>query len=611
MMREKIIMRSFLSILLCSTLLMVCTKTNQQDNIFKATPFSLSQVRLLDSPFKDAMDRTCAYLYFLDPDRMLYSFRENYGLSTLDAEPPGGWEKPDGKLRGHTMGHFLVALSQAHASTGDSVYKTKAAYIIEELGKCQDLAVSRGYNPGYLSAYGEWQFEELEQLQTYPNIWAPYYTQHKIISGLLACYHYLESTKALDIAKKMGLWIHSRLSRVTPSQLQKMWDIYIAGEFGGMNDVLAELHVLTGDQKFIEAARYFDHDKIFIPCAANHDSLSGNHANQTIPKITGSLRVFEQTEERKYFDIAANFWDMATGHHMYIIGGISEGEMFRDPDKIGTLLTEKTCETCCTYNMLKLTKQLFMHGPVAKYMDYYERGLYNHILASQDNRSDHGFTTYFVPLKPGSLKRYSNDYHSFSCCHGTGLENHTKYGESIYFHDNSNLWVNLFIPSELNWREKNIFIRQETTFPGEPGTTLLIKGNGKFTLKIRRPSWAGEGFSVKINDVETLITTIPGSYFTLDWNWEDGDKVSITLPMEFHVEYTPDVRDVGGIMLGPILLGGENVDDLHVLNLDVSNPGQAFSRDNDDPLHFKSNGISFVPFYQIHGVPYSVYFKID
>lgn len=604
-------MRSFLTILLCCASLMLCTKTQQQDKIFKAKPFPLSRIKLLDSPFKDAMDRTCAYLRFLDPDRMLYSFRENYGLSTLDAEPLGGWEKPDGKLRGHSIGHFLVALSQAYASTGDEVYKTKAEYIITELGKCQDLAISRGYSPGYLSAYGEWQFEELEQLQTYPNIWAPYYTQHKIISGMLACYHHLESIKALDIAKKMGLWIHSRLSMVDPAQLQKMWDIYIAGEFGGMNDVLAELNAITVDKKYTEAAHFFDHDKIFIPCAANHDSLSGNHANQTIPKITGSLRIFEQTDERKYFDIAANFWNMVTEHHMYIIGGTSEGEMFRDPDKIGALLTEKTCETCCTYNMLKLTKQLFMHDPAAGYMDYYERGLYNHILASQDTRSDHGFATYFVPLKPGSQKRYSNDYDSFSCCHGTGLENHTKYGESIYFHDDSCLWVNLFIASELDWREKNITIRQETRFPEEPSTTLIINGSGMFDMKIRRPSWAGEGFSIKMNDVDQSIKAVPGSYLTIGRNWKDGDRISIRLPLEFRVEYTPDVTDVGGIMVGPILLGGENVNALYTITLDSTNPGRAFSRDSDDPLHFKYDGSSFVPFYRIHGVPYSVYFKIN
>lgn len=604
-------MKTFYTILLCCALLLVCTNTYRQDEIFKARPFPLSRIELLDSPFKDAMDRTCAYLRFLDPDRVLYSFRKNYGLSTLDAEPLGGWEKPDGKLRGHSMGHFLVALSQAYASTGDEVYRTRAEYMITELGKCQDLAVSRGYSPGYLSAYGEWQFEELEQLQTYPNIWAPYYTQHKIISGLLACYHHLGSTKALDIAKKMGLWIHSRLSRVDPAQLQKMWDIYIAGEFGGMNDVLAELHAITGDKKYIEAAHFFDHDKIFIPCAANHDSLSGNHANQTIPKIIGSLRVFERTDESKYFDIAANFWDMVTGHHMYIIGGTSEGEMFRDPDKIGALLTEKTCETCCTYNMLKLTKQLFMHDPAAGYMDYYERGLYNHILSSQDTRSEHGFTTYFVPLKPGSQKRYSNDYDSFSCCHGTGMENHTKYGESIYFHDDSRLWVNLFIASELDWREKNITVRQETRFPEEPSSTLIINGSGMFDMKIRRPSWAGEGFSIRINDVDQSIAAVPGSYLTLSRNWKDGDRISVTLPMEIRVEYTPDVADVGGIMVGPILLGGENVNALRTITLDSTDPGRAFSRDSDDPLHFTCDSISFVPFYRIHGVPYSVYFKIN
>ena len=606
-------MRSCIVIIVLAMLLSACAKEipERTTGTFEANPFPLSRVTLLDSPFKDAMERTTNYLRFLDADRMLYSFRENYGLPTMDAEPPRGWESPDGKLRGHSMGHFLVALSQTYASTGDEQYKTKADYIITELGKCQALAEERGYNPGYLSAYGEYQFDELEQLQRYPNIWAPYYTQHKIISGLLAAYYHMGSTEALEIAKKMGNWTYERLRKVDRSQLQKMWDIYIAGEYGGSNEVLAELNAITGDSKHLTTAQYFDHDKIFIPCAANEDKLSGNHANQTIPKITGALRIYDQTDELKYYDIAANFWNMVTGHHMYIIGGTSEGEMFRDPDRIGELLTRNTCETCCTYNMLKLTKQLFMHDPQAAYMDYYERGLYNHILASQDPRSDHGFVTYSVPLQPGGVKRYGNDYNAFSCCHGTGMENHTKYGESIYFHNDDILWINLFIPSELDWKEKNITILQETKFPEEQGTTVIIKGSGEFAVKIRRPFWAQEGFSVKINDVEQDISAEPGSYLTLDRAWRSGDRITVGMPFQIRVEYTPDVVDVGGVMYGPVLLGSENVNELRTLRINLTDPAQPFSPDPRDPLRFYSNNTSFIPFYDIHGTSYSVYFKTD
>jgi len=301
---------------------------------------------------------------------------------------------------------------------------------------------------------------------------------------------------------------------------------------------------------------------------------------------------------------------MVIDHHMYIIGGTSEGEIFRDPDKIGTFLTDKTCETCCTYNMLKLTKQLFMHDPKAEYMDYYERGLYNHILASQHDQSNHGFTTYFVPLKPGAKKRYSNDYHSFSCCHGTGMENHTKYGECIYFHKNDTLWINLFIPSELTWKRKNITIRQETGFPEEQGSTFIIGGNQTFSIKIRRPFWAQDGFSIRINDVVQSKSTEPGTYVTIHRNWRDGDKISVDLPFQYRVEYTPDVTDVGGIMYGPVLLGGENINSLVILNLDHSNLMNLFIEDENDPLHFTFQGISFQPFYRIHDTPYSVYFNI-
>ena len=390
-----------------------------------------------------------------------------------------------------------------------------------------------------------------------------------------------------------------------------MWDIYIAGEYGGMNEVLAELYAITGEQRYLDAALFFDHDKIFIPCAENLDRLAGNHANQTIPKITGALRIYDQNKTQKYIDIAANFWHMVTHSHMYIIGGTSEGEMFKEPNRIGEFLTNRTCETCCTYNMLKLTKQLFLHNPLPSYMDYYERALYNHILASQDARSEHGFTTYFIPLEPGSRKRYSNDYRSFSCCHGTGMENHTKYAESIYFHADSILWINLFIPSELDWRDKNITIRQETHFPEEQGTKLQINGKGTFALKIRRPFWATRDFKVAINSAEHSISSEPGSYVTINRTWENGDTVTISMPFDFRVEYTRDIPNIGGIMYGPILLGGENVTSLQSLSLNPSVPSGAFVQDSKNPLHFTLQNISFVPFYKIHGIPYSVYFKIE
>ena len=426
-------MRTFSPVILTILLIFSCAQQRESDTFdlsisesFELKPFPLSRIALLEGPFHNAMERTTNYLKFLDADRMLYNFRRNYGLPTLGVEPLGGWEKPDGKLRGHSTGHFLVALAQAYASTGEKVFKEKAEYVIAELAKCQQLAPERGYGEGYLSAYGEYQFEELEQLQTYPNIWAPYYTQHKILSGLLACFYHLDSDRALDIAVKMADWVYARLRKVESAQLQKMWNIYIAGEYGGMNEVLAELHAITGEPKYLAAAHFFDHDKIFAPCADNVDALAGNHANQTIPKITGALRIYDQSSDTRYFALASNFWRMVTGSRMYIIGGTSEAEMFKETNRIGAFLTNKTCETCCTYNMLKLSKQLFLHQPDAAYMDYYERALYNHILASQDTRSEHGFTTYFVPLNAGGRKRYSNDYRSFTCCHGTGMENHTK-----------------------------------------------------------------------------------------------------------------------------------------------------------------------------------------
>ena len=520
-------------------------------------PFALKDVTLHESLFTKNRDKTIAYLKFLDVDRLLHSFRRAAGLPS-HAKACGGWEKPDCKLRGHSLGHVMSALGQAYAGSRDPELIRKLDYIVSELAKCQNALPARGNPPGFLSAYGIEQFNQLEALTTYPSIWAPYYTLHKILAGLIAAYRLAGNEKAMKVAVKIADWVFLQLRDVPDSRLQQMWDLYIAGEYGGMNEALAELYDITGKKKYLATAVQFDKKRLLDQLAENRDKLSGLHANQHIPQVIGYLRVYDMMRDPRYLNAACNFWQMVTLHHIYINGGVSDGEMFKDPDRVASFITDKTCETCCAYNMLKLSRRLFCHDPRAEYMDYYERVLYNQILASQDPNAAHTAVTYFMPLNPGGRKTYSNDYDEFTCCPGTGMENHTKYQDSIYFHsrDNGVMYVNLFIPSTLNWREKGVKIIQETRFPERGESLLTIHGEGEFQLKVRVPYWVKRDFTIRINGRNSDVAWRPGTYATLDRKWHDGDKVALSMPFHPRLERLPDIPDIAGIMMGPILLVG-------------------------------------------------------
>ena len=378
--------------------------------------------------------------------------------------------------------------------------------MIEELGKCQDAMEASGkFNYGFLSGYSEEQFDKLEEFVPYPKIWAPYYTLHKIMAGLIDCYELGENERALEIVSKLGDWVYNRLSKLSKEHLNKMWGMYIAGEFGGMNEVMARLYTFTGKEIHLEAAKLFDNDKLFYPMACNVDTLGGvhglntrrgMHANQHAPQVLGALKTYEANKDPYYYDVAKNFWDMVVSSHIYNIGGTGSGEMFKPPNVIAKYITDKTAETCVTYNMLKLTRELFFYSPDAKYMDYYERAFYNHILASQDQSGPVGGSTYFMPLFPGLRKRF--DTRGNTCCHGTGLENHIKYQESIYFqsNDSSTLYVNLYIPSVLDWREKGIKVTQTNylSIKSQPRN----RGNGSLQ-SIAGSILARRGFEVTVN----------------------------------------------------------------------------------------------------------------
>lgn len=512
----------------------------------KARSFPLKNVRLLDGPFKDAMERNRQYLVELDTDRLLHNFRVNAGFPS-SAEPLGGWEEPDCELRGHFVGHFLTACALMYSAMGDEVLKRKAETIVSELGKCQEALGESGY----LSAYPE---EFIDRVIEGTRVWAPWYTLHKIFAGLLDIYIHCGNKEALEIVEKMAAWAKMRTDRLDDEQMQRMLRV----EFGGMNDILANLYAVTGNPDHLALARRFDHKVFFEPLAEHRDELRGLHVNTQIPKVIGAAREYELTGDDYYSKIASYFWDQVVNARSYCTGGTSNYEGWgSDPYQLAGQLSNATHETCCTYNMLKLTRHLFSWNPDPAYADYYERALLNGILPTLDPET--AMTMYYVPMESGWYKTFGTPFDSFWCCTGTGIENHAKYGDSIYFHDNKGLFVNLFIASELNWPEKDVILRQETRFPEEEGTTLTIRARKKirFDLRLRIPYWATKGVTVKVNGQKQDIKGVPASYLTLSRKWADGDTVSVEMPMSLHLWEMPDDPTVAAIFYGPLTLTGE------------------------------------------------------
>ncbi|WP_433472732.1 beta-L-arabinofuranosidase domain-containing protein [Spirillospora sp. CA-142024] len=528
------------------------------------SPFSLSDVTLLDSPFRANMTRTCAYLKFIDPDRLLHTFRLNVGLPS-SAEPCGGWEAPNVQLRGHSTGHLLSALAQAHANTGDDAYAAKGRYIVGELAKCQAASPAAGFGEGYLSAFEEAVFDQMEA-GGHP--WAPYYTLHKIMAGLLDQYRLSGDAQALTVLKGMAAWAGTRTGKLSRERMQAVLRV----EFGGMNDVLAELYQVTRDPRHLETARRFDHEEIYGPLAERRDALDGYHANTQIPKIVGAMREYEATGDTRYRAIAAFFWDTVVHHHSYVIGGNSNNELFGPPGEIVSRLGSDTCENCNSYNMLKLSRLLFMHDPdESAYMDYYEWTLLNQMLGEQDPVSEHGFVTYYTGLFPGSQREgkgglgaapgsYSSDYDNFSCDHGTGMETHTKFADSIYFRSGNALYVNLFIPSEVTWAERGVRLRQETGYPHSDTTRLTVAdGSSRFALKIRIPGWLdarGRRPRIRVNGAAVPVRARPGGYATIERRWRRGDAVEVSMPMAPVWRKAPDNPCVQAVTVGPVVLAG-------------------------------------------------------
>jgi DUF1680 family protein len=510
----------------------------------KARPFDLRDVRLRAGPQLAALDVNKKYMMALEPDRLLHTFRVTAGLPST-AAPLGGWEAPDNELRGHFSGHYLSACALMWAQTGDVAVRDRGASMVAELAKCQQK-----HGNGYLSAFPT---ELFDRLKAGRRVWAPFYTYHKIMAGLLDSWTLAENAQALEMVKDMATWVRNYVQPVPNEQWQRMLGV----EYGGMNDLLYELAGVTNDAQWAELAHKFDHEKVLAPLAIGRDELKGVHANTTIPKILGIARRYERSGEDRSRTIATYFWNDVTAMRSYATGGTSNDEEWQgEPGQLAKAIGPMSQETCCTYNMLKLTRTLFGWQPDVRYADFYERAYFNGILPTQHPVD--GEKAYYTPLGSGYWKLFGTPNAGFWCCHGTGVESFAKLADSVYFHDGAGIWVNLFVPSVVTWRAKGMILSQETRFPESDTTTLMVRMTepSRMALRVRVPYWVADGGSAKLNGRPLDAFAAPGSYLVLDRVWRDGDRLEVRLPMALHAHAMPDDGSVQAVMFGPLVLAG-------------------------------------------------------
>ncbi len=514
----------------------------------QAESFALSDVRLLPSRFADNMRRDSAWMMSLAADRLLHNFRTMAGVYAgkeggyMTVKKLGGWESADCELRGHAVGHYLSGCALLYAATESEVFKFKGDSIVSGLAEVQQALGS-----GYLSAFPE---ELINRNLRGERVWAPWYTLHKLLCGLMDQYVLTGNQQALDIANGMAQWAYAKLKGETEETRARM----LHNEFGGVNEAFYNLYSLTGSEECLWLARYFYHNDVMDPLKAKNADMGTKHANTFIPKVIAEARNYELTGSAESRELAQFFCDLMQ-RHIFCTGECSDKEHFFDPDKMSEHLSGYTGETCCTYNMLKLARHLFCWKAQSTLADFYERALYNHILGQQDPST--GMVCYFLPLLSGSHKVYSTPEHSFWCCVGSSFESQAKYGEAIYYHKGSELWVNLFIPSVLNWKEQGVTLTQQTKFPEEETTTLTLTSvaGSSFAINLRYPQWSGEPV-VRVNGKRIKISARRGEYVRLERDWRQGDQVTITYPMSLHLERTPDNPRRAAIMYGPIVLAG-------------------------------------------------------
>lgn len=519
----------------------------------KAKPFPMGQVRLLpDSVYSRSRDWNSAYMARLQADRLLYTFRANAGLPVGLAKPLGGWEQPENgkrssELRGHFCGHYLSASAQLAAS-GDRKARATGDYIVAELAKCQ-----RQLGGKYLSAFPDSWFDRLEKGE---RVWAPFYTIHKIMAGLFDMYRLAGNKQALAVLEGMAAWVDEWTAPKTEPQMQRILEI----EFGGMGETLYNLAAVTGEDRWAVAGDRFQKKSFLNPLALRRDELRGLHANTHIPQIIAAAKRYELSGDTRFQDAARYFFDEVSMARSYVTAGTSSAELWlAPPRRLAAELraTVNNAECCCAHAMLKLARVLYGWDPNPRYFDYYERSLLNHRIGTI--RPNVGTTQYFLSLNPGFWKTFCTEERTFWCCTGTGVEEFSKLNDSIFWRDEEGVYVNLFIPSELDWTERGFRLRQETGFPESERTTLTVTkaGPGALALRLRIPGWLRSAPAVKLNGKALDASAAPGSYLTLKRAWKAGDKVEMELPMELSVEATPDDPVMQAFRYGPLVLAGD------------------------------------------------------
>lgn len=603
--------------------------------------FPLQDVRLLDSPFSKAVEINREYLLAHDPDRLLAPFRREAGLAAK-AKPYGNWES-DG-LDGHTAGHYLSAISLMMASgeDPDGEFQRRLNAMVDELERIQE-ANGDGYLGGVPGSKELWGCIAEGRVELMRTKWVPWYNLHKMFAGLRDAYLLGENKKARDILVRLGDWCEKVTSGLSDKQMQRM----LAVEYGGMNEVLADVYQITGNRKYLELAKRFNHRAVFEPLEKSQDRLTGLHANTQIPKIVGMEHIASLAQSDTLHNGAVFFWNTVTQSRSLAFGGNSVSEHFNAPNDFSSVIEHREGpESCNTYNMLRLTEKLFVAEAKAVYADYYERALYNHILASIHPEKP-GYV-YFTPIRPDHYRVYSQPEHAFWCCVGTGMENPGRYGAFIYAQDKEGVYVNLFIPSQLSVSDRGLVLRQETKFPDEERTSIhmQLEKAATFTLKVRHPAWVKAGdFAVKINGEFVDVESTPSSYAAIWRKWQNGDTVDVELPMHTQVERLPDGSDWVAILHGPIVLakpaGTDRMDGLfadegrmaHVAHgpmvpLDkvpslLTTEKELVTHVEPDasagPLHFRikdviepaaPSGLPLIPFFRLHEQRYQMYWKL-
>lgn len=596
-----------------------------------AESFELQDVRLLPGRFRDNMMRDSVWMVSIGVDRLLHGFRTTAGVFAgreggyATVKKLGGWESLDCELRGHTTGHLLSALSLMYAATGSEVFKLKGDSLVAGLAEVQ-----AAFGNGYLSAYPE---ELINRNIRATSVWAPWYTLHKIFSGLIDQYLYAGNTQALEVVRKMGDWAYAKLKPLSEETRRKM----IRNEFGGINESFYNLYALTGDERYKWLAGFFYHNEVIDPLKAQKDDLGTKHTNTFIPKVLAEARNYELTGDADSKALSEFFWHTMIDSHTFAPGCSSDKEHYFPTDKFTAHISGYTGETCCTYNMLKLSRHLFCWDASPEVADYYERALYNHILGQQDPAS--GMVSYFLPLQTGTHRVYSTPENSFWCCVGSGFENHAKYAEAIYYHDRDGIFVNLFIPSEVKWREKGLVLRQDTRFPEEGKVTFTVGLDEpkRLTVRLRYPSWSSE-VSVKVNGKKVKVRQKPGSYILLSRRWKDGDRIEADYAMGLRLERTPDGTGRGALLYGPVVLAGELGTegmqapapysdpakyndyysyDYHIpeglpcaLRWDEKHPGNVLQRKGKALTFVTPDGVEVKPLYDVHRQRYVVYWDL-